>query len=81
MHVFILTSNKNLLLPNYYVQSSINYIIENIYTASIDERLRVFRSLEFKISGRSNLTLSALQTIRHYFNIFASIPVCVALAL
>jgi len=29
-------SNKNLLLLNYYVQSSINYIInitENIYTA------------------------------------------------
>jgi len=30
-------SNKNLLLPNYYVQSSINCIInitENIYTTS-----------------------------------------------
>jgi len=38
-------SNKNLLLSNYYVQSSINYITditENIYTASITERLRMY---------------------------------------
>jgi len=31
-------SNKSLLLPNYYIQLSINYIInitENIYTTSI----------------------------------------------
>jgi len=43
----VLMSNKNLLLPNYYVQSSINYIInitENIFTASIAERLRVYGS-------------------------------------
>jgi len=41
-------SNKNLLLllPNYYIQSSINYVFnitENIYTASIVEQLRVCR--------------------------------------
>jgi len=38
-------SNKNLLLHNCYVQSSINYttnVTENIYIASIAERLRVY---------------------------------------
>jgi len=42
---FVLMSNKILLLLNYYVQSSINYIInltENIYTTSIVERLCVW---------------------------------------
>jgi len=41
--LFVLMSNKNLLLPKYYVQSSVNYIInitENI-SALIVERLCV----------------------------------------
>jgi len=43
-------SNYNLLLLSYYVQSSINYIInitENISIASIAEQLRVSRLREF----------------------------------
>jgi len=49
-------SNKNLLLPNYYVQLSINYTIKNIYTASIAEWWCVCNTvLEFKIPGQSNL--------------------------
>jgi len=44
---FVLMSNKTLQPSNYYVQSSINYMInitENIYTASIAEQLRVCMS-------------------------------------
>jgi len=51
LHTFVLVSNKSLLLPNYYVQSSINhimFIIENIYTASIAEWFACVLVLEFK---------------------------------
>jgi len=44
---FGLMSNKTLLLPNYYIQSSINYMInitENVYAALIAERLRMYGS-------------------------------------
>jgi len=64
---FVLMSNKNLLLPlelsNYYVQSSINYIInitENIYTTSIVVQLCVCGS-----SGVQNPGLVKSYTV-HY---------------
>jgi len=62
-------SNKNLVLPNYYVQSSDNYIInltENIYTASIARRLRM--CLVCRSSGVQNLTpvKSCTVSVQHY---------------
>jgi len=61
---FVLMSNKSLVLSNYYVQSSINYIInntKNIYTASIAERLRVCRSSGVQNPGRSILILYSVR--------------------
>jgi len=84
---FELISNLNLLLPNYNIQSSINYIInitENIYTASIAPvkhvpRVWIFWSLKSRASQA--LYCTKLQTVCHCFNIYASIPVYVALML
>jgi len=79
---FVLMSNKTLLLPNYYVYSSINYIInitKNVYTALIAERLRVCGSS--KSWAGQIIYCSELQTVCHCFNIYASIPIDIALAL
>jgi len=51
---FGLMSKLILLLPNYYIQSSINYIInitKNIYAASIAKRLRVYGSFGVQNPG------------------------------
>jgi len=77
-------SNKN-LLQKYYVQSSINCIInltENIYTVSIVERLSVCLVCgSFGVQNPGLVNYVALQTVRHRFNIYANMPVYVALAL
>jgi len=81
-------SNKNLLLllPNYYVQSSINYIInitENIYTVSIAEWFHVCGSSGAQNPGpvKSYTLLYSIAMVRHHFNIYAITLVCIAVAL
>jgi len=87
MHIFLLMPNKNLLLPNYYIQLSINDIInltENIYTTSITEQFSMHHGWEFWSSKSwvgQIFYCTALQTICHRFNIYSSTPVYVALSL
>jgi len=73
LHIFPIDV-KTLLLPNYYVQSSINYIIniiENIYVASIAKWLHICRSSIFWAGQIFNCT--ALQTAHYCFNIYTRI--------
>jgi len=54
-------------------------INENIYTASIAKRLHVCESS--KSRAGQILYCTALRTVRHWFNIYTSIPLYTALAL